>query len=263
MGEKLSVIVQASGASLELSLCLTALTQQKLTDDDLEIIVIDPRGARSIHQLVRWWNLTLTRAGSKIRLMHLLMRHLSVDLDRTALRASSGSLVVFIDEDQRPGPDWVRESIAELHLREQCAPNVDTPSLVTGLVQRREHLISSLGIEQRAVSTAVAAVGELAPSSDSSTTPHRKLFPEQLATVTPLASAPRLRVTPLDDYVIVAALVATISAILLHEYAIALASLSIWFSILILAAKRRSLRSAWFRPFDTVFRLRRSGAKRE
>jgi hypothetical protein len=238
MGNKLSVIVQASPQPLELSRCLTALASQQLPGADLEIVVVDPRSRRNIQQLVRWWNVSLARQGRTTRLLHVPLRD-QVDADHAGLRISTGALVAFVDEEMIPDPEWAARSIDALKLREGSA--LELP-MVRGVVHRRSYLAAMLPSTRRAsVAAAGAGATESRPPLASPEPPHRLL----------VAHFDRLkpRFASVESYAAMAALFIAAGLVLLARYEAAATAALVCAIYTFAFLRRRSRSGGVVRPF--------------
>jgi hypothetical protein len=257
MGNKLSVVIHSHQPTLILGRCLDALMEQKCADE-IEVVVVDHRPRRSVHQLIRWWNLSLARQGRRARILHLPLRGATTEADRLAVRACSGSMVAFLDDSSRPARDWAANAIAELEIREAQPLDITPPLQSQGVAQRRSAVMSALSIDDRAVLSAHAATADFFPlraePRASSVLPGQQ---NRVATVTPIERSARARSARVEDAVCLTALIVAIAAVILQSFAIALFAGTIWIALTAFASRgrsRRNVRDAFARPITNVRR---------
>lgn len=252
MGNKLSVIVKTVQQPLALSRCLASLVAQKMAHDELEIIIVDPSSRRSVHQLVRWWNLSLARQGRRTRLLHVPLRQTNGDADRAGLRASSGTVVAFLDETAAAPPEWAARAIDEMLLRETYPPDIMPRGLARGVVYRRNFVVSSLAMDERAVSNSTL------PNKDASVNAisHRRSAPaERAETVQRFRRNSALRSIAFEYYVALTAFIAAFATLFVHQYATAgVAATAALLFIYVAARRRRNGHEAIVRPFAPPLR---------
>lgn len=257
MGNKLSIVIQSQQPTLLLGRCLNSLMEQQCSEE-LEVIVVDHRARRSVHQLIRWWNLSLARLGRRSRIVHLPLRSATTHADRLGLRACTGSLVTFLDETAIPSAGWAARAVAELQFRETHPPDIMPPLDARGVVQRRSTLLGAMAVDDRAVLSAHGA------TSDSFSLREEPLqsfdnrhAAQPTATVTPIERPVRTRFARLEEYVCLIAAVVAVTAGLMQNFAVALLATAVWLLLTIVAARsgtNRKLRNAIVRPFTNVWR---------
>lgn len=257
MANKLSVVVQAHQPTLVLGRCLNALMEQSC-GEELEVIVVDHRARRSVHQLTRWWNLSLARQGRRSRVLHLPVRTATSDPDRLGLRACTGTLVAFVDETSAPERDWARNAIAALEAAEGHHIDI-SPSYARGAVHRRAALMGAMAIDERAVISAHQTFSDGFSFGDDTlrSRAQNALFPARSATVTRIERSGRRRFAPIEDYVCLLALVAALVATLMQNFAVAALAAMVWVGLTWAASRSsrdRGLRSVLSRPFSNVAR---------
>lgn len=257
MGNKLSIVIQSHQPTLLLGRCLNSLMEQQCSEE-LEVIVVDHRARRSVHQLIRWWNLSLARLGRRSRIVHLPLRNATPNADRLGLRTCTGSLVAFLDETAIPSADWAARAVAELQLRESHPPDIMPPLDARGVVQRRSALLSAMTIDDRAV---LSAHGATADSFSLDEEPRQSFgsrhAAHRIATVTPTERPLRTRVAPIEDYVCLIAVVVAVTAGLMQNFAVALFATVVWLLLTVVAARsgtKGKLLNAVVRPFTNVWR---------
>lgn len=257
MGNKLSIVIQSHQPTPLLGRCLSSLMDQQCSDE-LEVIVVDHRPRRSVHQLIRWWNLSLARLGRRSRMVHLPLRSATANADGVGLRACTGSLVAFLDETTVPSSGWVTHAVAELQLRETRPPDITPPLDARGVVHRRSALLNAMAVDERAALSAHGATTDSFSLHEEPLQPFgSRRVSRGLATVTPIERTARMRFAPIEDYVCLIAAVVAVTAGLMQNVAVALFATVVWLLLTIIAARsgpHRELRNAVVRPFTNVWR---------
>jgi len=94
-------------ALLKTALC-SVLDQDCIGELDVEVVIVDNSADRSAEQMVR-----KIAASSPIVIKYVSETRQNISLARNAgLAASNGTMVVFIDDDERASPHWLRSLVA-------------------------------------------------------------------------------------------------------------------------------------------------------
>lgn len=128
MMKTLSIVVRARRDSTHLNRCLQSLLEQNYPSELMEIVVVDRRGRLETKQLLRWWMCSGASRRSRPELRYLPVSAVSDEsLFFEAARATSGAIIVVVDDLFEAPPRWALSGVAAASSpREPGASNAST-----------------------------------------------------------------------------------------------------------------------------------------
>lgn len=216
----LSIVVRARRDSTHLNRCLHSLFEQNYPAELMEIVVVDRRGRLETKQLLRWWMCDGASRRSRPELRYHPVNAVSEEsIFFEAARATSGSIIVFIDDRFEALPHWALSGVAAASSpHEASLPNASTD--LNGKFLPRSDVLSA---------------GGLGPTESAAFQPPP--LPAAAATLVGEVLEQR-SISYAREYVALLLLVATVTCALMGQLRLAMAGLIGWSAISLWLAVR-------------------------